>query len=74
MIVCDRDSLIMWCEGLLLENKNGRVRICKENDASKAEEALLRGETVLLTEGGEIVSRCVPRDGKWYEETLEEAR
>jgi len=66
-LTCDRQSLIMYSEGILLDFRQGRGRMCNEVEVERAFEALEKGETVYLLEAGRIVSSIKEICGCWEE-------
>ncbi len=57
MVVVNRRDFIAWTEGILLErDAMGTCRIGDREIHEKAKQALDRGETIALTEQGNIVS------------------
>lgn len=60
----DRVEYIMWCDGCLLHFDNGKGCAVKEPECLAADEALERGERVLLREGGKLTGTyCILEDG-----------
>jgi hypothetical protein len=57
LVTVDRDQYIAWCNGLLMDFKNGRGIVVNELEAVTADEALSRGEPVLLRVGNRLIGR-----------------
>ena len=66
----DRAGFQLWYEGIILEFRNGVGIIVRERDCIAAEDALNRGETVVLTDGGRVVSEMKLQDGVFAEMSL----
>ena len=52
----DRESFILWTEGILLENKFGKIKLAEELECIEAEEELKKGNKVILMNSGRPVS------------------
>lgn len=68
----DRESLRMWADGILLDFKMGKGRVCNETTVERAVAAMDAGEIVLLTTKGRIVSQCRAVDDAYVEEPIPE--
>ena len=53
-LTVDRDQLLMWSEGILLSHNRGQGVAVNELECQGAEDALERGEIVLLREGARL--------------------
>lgn len=68
MVVVDRDEFIAWVNGVLLSrDAAGRTVAVHDALCNAAEDALEKGEAVLLTTGGRVVSTIQKNDGSYVE-------
>lgn len=70
MQTIDRFELMAWISGTVLSFEKGVGFAVDENHCKEVEDALNRGETVLLTVGGKVVSQMKLFDGAYQEEVL----
>lgn len=72
-LTCDRESLIMFCEGVFFEydRDKGIDRVQNEADAARAIEALETGEVVSLIVRGRIVSTVTIVEDKGVKRIVE---
>ena len=62
-VTVDRSQYIAWCNGVLLDFKNGVGIAVNEPEAIAADEALERGEPVLLRHGSRLIGRYLTAEG-----------
>ena len=68
MLTVDITHFVAWCEGTLLDFKNGVGFVVNERECIEADKALQRGETVLLRNGYELTgTEVVMIDGEYHE-------
>jgi len=67
-LTVDRFHFAAWCEGVLLDMREGRGFVVNETESEDAEEALNRGETVLLRDGARLTGTAVVLRGGAYQE------
>lgn len=72
-LTVDRTHFAAYCQGILLRMERGQGIVVDERACVAAEEALDRGERVLLTEGGRLTGTCVRLvDGAYVEVVRDE--
>lgn len=71
MLTVDINHFKLWCEGTLLDFRNGSGIIVNERECIDADEALQRGEKVWVREGSELTGTEIEMiDGCYHEHKI----
>lgn len=62
-VTVDRAQYIAWFNGILMDFRNGKGIVVNESEAIAADEALARGEPVLLRNGSRLIGRYLTAEG-----------